>query len=203
MQCLSNVIESLTQLDATAFREFICVDSEWSSLSDYLPLLQHILQFHSPIPCTLRTPTSLITLTPPTSLQSIWDANGPGVLFNQQGDVYRGNLQNGRPSGSGVLDYANGCSLHGKWVNGSLEGPSRYYYNDDVWMDRSASPLQLHTLQGVYENKQGIFDVEKGIFPFLFSESFRLGVFLFFLSSKNCLKKTPPFSPPFSQSDCS
>ena len=182
MQCLSNVIESLSQLDATAFREFICVDSEWSSLPDYLPLLQHILQFHSPITCTLRTPTSLLILTPPTSLQSAWDANGPGVLYNQQGDVYRGNLQNGRPSGSGVLNYANGCSLHGKWENGAMEGPSQYYYNDDAWIDRSSSSVQIQTVHGVYMNKQGIFDVEKGIFPFVFSESFRLGVFLFFPS---------------------
>jgi len=52
--------------------------------------------------------------------------NGP--LKYKNGDVYIGNIKNGKPEGEGVIKYKNGSMYMGDWKNGERDGEGTMRY---------------------------------------------------------------------------
>ena len=157
----------------------IAEDNEWNESGSYLQLMQFIIQKQTKVAdSTFLLNSSLVTLTTAVSLHSLKDATGDGILLNQQGDIYRGAVCEGVPSGKGILMYANGCSLHGIWEHGKLIGNGEYHYNEDVWIPRIGDEVymdsSLYLRSEVYPNDRQLFDTQKGVFPFAFEESSQL-----------------------------
>ena len=164
-----------------SFRETIAKDNEWNESVSYLQFMKFIIHKQTSIEMsTLLSTSSLITMTPPVTIRSVEDATGEGILLNQQGDIYRGAICKGVPSGKGILTYANGCSLHGIWDHGKLVGDGEYHYNEDVWIPRVGNEVysepSLYLMSEIYSNDKKLFDTQKGVFPFAFEESFHLGI---------------------------
>lgn len=157
----------------------IAEDNEWNETASYLQLMQIIIRKQTSLDdSVLMLNSSLVTMATPVSLHSIKDATGDGILLNQQGDLYRGTICEGVPSGKGVLMFANGCSLHGTWEHGKLIGNGEYHYNEDVWIPRIGDEVyaesSLYLGSEIYPNENQLFDTQRGIFPFAFEESSQL-----------------------------
>lgn len=58
--------------------------------------------------------------------------NGTGKFEFENGDIYSGSWQNGKPHGRGTYDFSNGDRYVGEFKEGKFEGDGTY-----VWKDKS------------------------------------------------------------------
>lgn len=164
------------------------MSSRWSECFSYLELLHLLLSslthLNKDSHSILITSSSLLFLSPPIPLFSMADVTGNGTIYSVRGDVYRGGLRMGRPSGQGVLKYYNGCYWTGRWENGLREGEGEYHYSEEVWQkgvwrgNKQTVWKGVYSFSGRFDNAKRLFDVEKGWFPFAFEAEVNLGLLL-------------------------
>jgi hypothetical protein len=88
-----------------------------------------------------------------------------GRVEYSNGNVYHGDLLEGRPHGAGRMDYADNdddiLSYEGEWVEGKHQGKGKKVWMDHVWYQGNWYEGMMHG-QGVYQLNE--VDVMKGRF---------------------------------------
>lgn len=95
-------------------------------------------------------------------IEGVWadGLNGTGTVTSADGEVYEGEIRDGKPNGTGSLTRANGDVYEGEWKDGRVNGTATCTYaNGDVyegeWKDskRNGTGRCTYADGGVYEGE--------------------------------------------------
>ena len=109
---------------------------------------------------------------------------GHFILYNNSGDVYEGNCEDGHPEGAGKIVYSNNITWEGEWRNGRRNGRGRLTFTNSIgyegeWReDRCVSSDALTVNALPYSNTKQLFQKETGEFSFSTEKQTILCIFI-------------------------